>query len=215
MKLMLKNAHSGKGKQSGGDPLQNAKPATTRKAAKADAKQLKRWLRLHELPLFLWLVALWTMLWQEISLLSVCSGALVALIVTRVFFLPPVKLSGRFNPVAAGRYLVFFLYELMLGSLQVAWLALNPRKKARSAVLAVQLRTHSDFILTMTALTISLIPGSLIVDVDRFNSVIYLHVLHAPTAKEQQKLRADVLLIERMLVAAIGTVQEVESCRDS
>lgn len=176
------------------------------------SKQLKGTLRLYELPLLIWLVALWMMLWQEISPLSFLSGLVVAFAVTRIFFLPPVELAGRFNPFAALKYLLFFLFELMLGSLQVAWLALNPWKKAQPAVVAVQLHTHSDFILTMTSLTLSLIPGSLIADIDRFGSVIYVHALHAPTAKEQQALRCDALRIERLLVAAIGTRAELEEC---
>lgn len=171
-------------------------------------------LRLHELPLILWLAALWTMLWQQFSLLSVTSGVIVAVLVKRLFYLPPVELGGRFHPVAALKYLFYFAWELMLGSLQVSIIALRPRFRAKPAVVAVQLRTHSDFILTMTGLSISLIPGSLIADVDRYNSILYLHALHAPDDAAREKLTRDVLRIERLLVETIGSKQDKQVCAD-
>lgn len=183
-------------------------------AANAQSKKFARYRRLYELPLVLCLTILWMLLWQQLSLISLLSGLLVAEVLVRLFFLPPVELSGRFNPVAAIKYMGFFLYELMLGSLQVAFQALNPKAVVKPVVIAVRLTTHSDFILTMTGLTVSLIPGSLIVDVDRFNSTLYLHALHAPTAAAQQRVRAEVLRIERLLLAAIGSKEELEAARE-
>ncbi|WP_167142586.1 Na+/H+ antiporter subunit E [Canibacter zhoujuaniae] len=170
-------------------------------------------IRVHELPLIFGLVVVWMMLWQEVTPMSFVSGIAVAILVTRVFYLPPVELAGRFNIFAALQYFIYFLWELVLGSLQVAWHAVNPFKRVSPAVVEVRLRTRSDFILTMTGLTISLIPGSLIVDVDRFNSVLYLHMLHGPEEKQRDKLRRDVHKIERLLVNAIGSRSDMEDCR--
>ncbi len=173
------------------------------------------WLQSQQIGLLLGLTLLWMMLWQEVTLLSVVSGLVLAFAVTRIFYLPPFESSGRLNLIAVVKYLIFFIYELFLGSLQVALVALNFTKKPKTAVIAVNLRTHNDFLLTMTALTVSLIPGSLIADVDRFNSVLYLHVLHAPTKAEQDKVRRLVLQIERLLIDAIGSRAEVEALHES
>ncbi|MBT1018225.1 Na+/H+ antiporter subunit E [Canibacter sp. lx-72] len=172
-------------------------------------------LILKQVLLLLWLTFLWVMLWQELSLLSVLSGMLVSFLVMRLFFLPPVELSGRCNVIYALKYLVVFVWEMVLGSLQVAFVAFRFSKKPQTAILGVQLCTRNDFLLTLTALTVSLIPGSVVVDVDRFNSTLYLHVLNAPSKESQQRACAFVHQIENLLINAIGSKAEMERIRVS
>jgi multicomponent Na+:H+ antiporter subunit E len=64
--------------------------------ARPSAHEVGRSL-LRQLPLLVGLVVLWMFLWNQLTVLSFVTGVLVALLVTRVFFLPPVELSGRFN----------------------------------------------------------------------------------------------------------------------
>lgn len=175
------------------------------------ARKVELGVRLHELPLLVGLVVLWMMLWQEISLLSIVSGLIVATFVMRLFYLPPVELAGRFNVWYAIKYLVYFIWHLALASWQVAWLAVRPGPVPTTSIIAVRLRTRSDFILTMVALTNSLIPGSLVAEVDRFNSTLYLHVLNTPTQRELRKMRREVRTIERLLVGAVGSKSEVQA----
>lgn len=169
--------------------------------------------RMHELPLLAGLVLAWMLLWREISLLTLVSGLLVSIIAMRLFYLPPVEIAGRFNLWWALRYVVFFLWHLVLASVQVAWLAVRPGPPPRTAIVAVRLRTHSDFILTLVGLTVSLIPGSLVVEVDRFRSTLYLHVLNTPTQREIRQMRDQTLHIERLLVNAGGSKAEMEALR--
>lgn len=177
------------------------------------ARGLELIVRLHELPLLIGLVILWSMLWREISLLSVVSGVIVSIVVMRLFYLPPVELAGRFHPWYALRYLGYFLWNLGLASWQVAWLAVRPGPTPKTAIIGVRLRTRSDFVLTMVGLTISLIPGSLVAEVDRFQSTLYLHVLNTPTQREIAQMRRSVATIERLLILAIGSRHEVEVVR--
>lgn len=173
-------------------------------------RRLELGVRLHELPLLFGLMVLWVMLWQDISLLSVVSGLVVSIFVMRLFYLPPVELAGRFNLWWMLRYLVYFFWHLSVASWQVAWLAVKPGPVPRTSIIAVQLHTKSDFIITMVGLTNSLIPGSLVAEVDRFASTLYLHVLDMPTRKEIDQMRADVYQVERLLIFAIGSKAEVE-----
>ena len=168
-------------------------------------------LRLHELPLLLGLVLTWMLLWREISWLTLLSGVLVSIIAMRMFYLPPVELAGRFNAWWALRYLVYFLWHLAVASVQVAWLAVRPGPLPRTAIIAVRLSTRSDFILTMVGLTVSLIPGSLVVEVDRFGSTLYLHVLNTPTQREIRTMRAQTRRIEWLLIRAVGSKAEMEA----
>lgn len=171
---------------------------------------VERRVRLHEIPLLIGLIALWCMLWREVTLLSVVSGAIVAILVTRLFYLPPVELAGRFNLWHFAKYLVWFFTSVVVASFQVAWLAMRPRPVPSSSILAMQLHTRSDFLLTLTGLTASLIPGSLIVEVDRYNSVLYLHVFNTTGSEDVERARKQVERIERMLIRSIGSRDEVE-----
>lgn len=180
------------------------------------SREIRRrdWLiRWHELPLLAGLAITWMALWQEISLMSLLSGLVVSLFAMRVFYLPPVVLAGRFNLWWGFRYVAYFLWHLSVASFQVAWLALRPGPPPAAAIVAVTLRTRSDFILTMVALTASLIPGSVVVEVDRFGSVLFLHVLNAPTGKEISQMRSQTLRIEELLLRAVGSREEVEALR--
>lgn len=143
--------------------------------------------------------------------MSLISGILVSYVATRLFYLPPVDLAGRFNLWYALRFLEYFFRHLMIASFQVAWLALRPGPPPKTAIIAVRLRTRSDFILTLTGLTISLIPGSLVAEVDRFASTLYLHVLNTPTQKELRRMREEVARIESLLIRSIGSREEVEA----
>lgn len=185
-------------------------PTATPPAPRA-GRRLEWGVRLHELPLLVGLVLLWMMLWHEVSLLSLVSGVVLAIVVMRVFYLPPVELAGRFNPWYALRYFAYFLWHLALASWQVAWLAVRPGPSPPTSIIAVRLVTRNDFILTAVGLTISLIPGSLVAEVDRFESTLYLHVLNTPTQRSITQMRRDVRHIERLLLLALGSRQEIEA----
>ena len=55
----------------------------------------------QELPLLVWLVIVWAALWQNFSPGNLLFGALIAVLVARLFYLPPVELGGRFNLLRA------------------------------------------------------------------------------------------------------------------
>ena len=78
----------------------------------------------------------------------------------------------------------------------------------RSAIVAVGLRAPSDLNLTMTAEALSLVPGSLIVDVDRRRGVLYVHVLGVESAGQAEQFKQDVLDLERRIVRAFGSPAE-------
>jgi multicomponent Na+:H+ antiporter subunit E len=163
----------------------------------------------RQVPLLLWLVVLWTLLWDQVSVLSVVTGILLALLVTRVFYLPPVELPDRVNPLGLVVFLGHFLFDLVRASFQVAWLAIDPRRVPTSSIVAVQLSTKSDLSLTLTALAVSLVPGSLVVEADRQDDILYLHVLGTETAADVEKARADVVAVEERIVRAIGSRDDV------
>lgn len=176
-------------------------------------KQELRWRIWQQLPLLVVLVLLWMMLWGSLTPLTIVTGILVAVGVTRAFYLPPVELSGRFNPLWFVVFLARFLLELVKASFQVAWRALSPKPLDRSSVVAVRLLTRSDFIMTLAAIAVSLIPGSIVVEVDRAGGVLYLHAIGAAEQEQIDRVRADVLAIEVLLVRALGSKDDLRSIR--
>jgi len=179
-------------------------------------KAVKRRLRVRlwqQLPLLVVLVVLWMLLWGNISLLNLVTGAILAVLVTRVFFLPPIDLSGRFNVWWFLVLALDFARQLFTASFQVAAQAFYRRPGAKNAVIGVQLATRSDLMMTLTAIAISLIPGSLVVEADREKSILYLHVFNTPDLEAVESARSKVLHTEMQIARALGSREDLERVR--
>ncbi|MCC3281468.1 Na+/H+ antiporter subunit E [Arthrobacter caoxuetaonis] len=168
---------------------------------------------LKELPLIIWLVLLWGALWQDFSLGNLVFGAIIAFVVTNIFYLPPVDLSGRFNVLYAAGFGIRFLYKLVIASFHVLWLAAVHGPRIKNAVVAVKLRSHSDLLVTATGHALSLIPGSLVVEVDRSTSTLYLHCLGVNSQAAAEKVRDDVRATESWLIRMMGTREDLALVR--
>lgn len=167
----------------------------------------------QELPLLVWLVLVWGALWQDFSPGNLLFGALLSVLVARMFYLPPVELSGRFNILHAVPFAVRFLGRVAAASIEVMYVAVVRGPKVINAVVAVPLRSHQDLMVTAVGHVISLIPGSLVVEVDRSTSTLYLHVLNVGTAEDAENLRREVRSIEARLIRIMGTREELEAVR--
>lgn len=176
--------------------------------------EMSRWRSVwRQLPLLVALVFLWVFLWDQVTVLTVVTGVLLAIGVTRVLYLPPVLLSGRFN-VWRGLLLgLRMMWDVSIASLQVAVLAVNPRWKPMNSIIAVQLLTRSDLVTTLTAEAISVVPGTVVVDIDRERGLLYLHALGTRTQADIDRVRHGVLGTEERIVLAIGTRGQAASVR--
>ncbi|MBU4465249.1 MAG: Na+/H+ antiporter subunit E [Actinobacteria bacterium] len=172
------------------------------------SKQLWR-----QLPFFVWLIALWMLLWGQFTVMSFLTGVVAAVVVTRVFRLPPVELSGRVNLWYGAVFVLAFIGALMRGSLTVAWQVLDFRRYPGTAIVAAQLRTDDDLIMTHVAVTASLIPGSLIVESDRERRILYLHVIGVNSRAQVEAQRRSVQEWEKRIVLAVGSRAQVELVR--
>lgn len=162
----------------------------------------------NQLPLLVALVLLWVLLWEDLSVGNLLSGTLVAVAVTRLFYLPPVELSGRFNLYWALVFAGHFAVDLVKSSWQVARNAFTPQYVPSNAVIGVSLHTSSDLLMTVTAQALTLIPGSLIIEADRKNTTLYIHVLDVADDEEVEEARRNVWKVEERLIRAIGSSEE-------
>ena len=167
----------------------------------------------RQLPFFVWLIALWMMLWGQFTWVAFLTGLIAALFVTRVFRLPPVELSGRVNLWYGAGFVIEFLASVVKGSLTVAAQVLDFRRQPGAAIIAVPMLTDDDLIMTHTAVTASLIPGSLIVDSDRDRRILYLHVIGVRSEADVVRQRESVQRWERRIVMAVGSRAQVAAVR--
>jgi multicomponent Na+:H+ antiporter subunit E len=167
----------------------------------------------RQLPFFVWLIALWMLLWGQFTWLAFLTGLIAAIIVTRIFRLPPVELSGRVNLWWGFVFVAEFIVAVIHGSLIVAWQVLDFRRQPGAAIIAVQLRTDDDLIMTHTGVTASLIPGSLIVETDRDRRILYLHVIGVRDDTDVERQRASVYHWEERIVRAVGSRAQLQAIR--
>ncbi|WP_430782876.1 Na+/H+ antiporter subunit E [Actinoplanes sp. G11-F43] len=161
---------------------------------------------------FLALVALtvtWMLLWGVFSWLTFAGGLLVSALVLAVFPLPPVTFAGRLRPAGLFRFAIRFMTDLVVASAQLAWTAIGSRRVPHSAVLAVRLAVRSDLNLTLCAEAVSLVPGSLIVDMDRAEGILYIHVFDVHSPEDTEKFRQDVRDVEERIIRAVGSDTEI------
>ena len=165
----------------------------------------------HQFPLLVWLVLVWNLLWGTWSWANLISGTVLALAVTVLLPLPPVVGGTRVRPVALLVFLGSFFLDLVISAAQVAWQTIRPSGIRHSAIISVQLRSDSDLLLTIVAEATALVPGSLVIDMDREKQTLAVHVLHVTDLDDVERRRASVLRMEERVVRAFGSVEEIEA----
>ncbi|MEV6811856.1 Na+/H+ antiporter subunit E [Micromonospora sp. NPDC051296] len=187
-----------------------APPATPDRAVQA---RLGRWR--DRLIAYGWLVLVWNLLWGEFSWGNLLGGLLVAGAVLVFFPLPPVTFGGRLRLRGLLAFGVRFVVELVQASLHVARIAVQPGYVPRSAIVAVRLRIPTDLNLALTAEAVSLVPGTLIVEVDRAGGRLYVHVLDVRKPADLTAAREQVRAVERRIIAAVGSTAEMRRMRSA
>jgi multicomponent Na+:H+ antiporter subunit E len=148
-----------------------------------------------------WLVLVWILLWGTVSVANILSGLAIALLITLLLPLPVVPVEGRIHPLSLLRLIAVVAYELVLSSLQVAWLAIKPGPPPLTAVLRAHLAIKSDLVLALAVNIITLIPGSIVLEIDQVRRMIYVHVLDVGSDRAVQRFYRQIAQMERLLVA--------------
>lgn len=148
-------------------------------------------------------------MWDRLSWGNAINGFLIGVAVTFVFPLPSVEYYGRPRPFRVVRLVLQFMWSLAVASVHVAKMALRRSPPPRGSIIEVHLRTRSDLYLTLVAVMTVLVPGSVVVDVRRSAGILYVHDVDAVDAETLEERRAAVLDLERRLVLAIGTQEEI------
>ena len=148
-----------------------------------------------------WLTLVWVTLWGSIPPLLVVSGVLVATLLSLVFPLPPLEIGVKVRPVGLVVLVARFLVDVIRASLEVTAVVLR-RRTVRNAIVAVDLHSDSDFVLTGVAALLSLVPGSVVVEARRSTHTLFLHVLDVDDVAQAEAFRDEALALERRFLAA-------------
>ncbi len=161
-------------------------------------------------PMQVSLLVLWVFLWGSYSASTILTGAIVATIIPLIFYLPPIESVSRFHLGWALWFVMRLFIDITRSSFIVAGQALGIGYSDKSAVIRVPLRSRSDLILTATAEASTLIPGTVVIDVDREARDLYLHVFSVRSKEDVERARADALAIEARAIKAIGSVRDMK-----
>lgn len=97
---------------------------------------------------------------------------------------PDLGQSGYFRKVPRVlSFALFYLQELLLANLRVAYTVIMPRPRMRPGVVGVPLDARTDAEITLLANLITLTPGTLSLDVSPDRSVLYIHALDVADAE--------------------------------
>lgn len=75
-------------------------------------------------------------------------------------------------------FALFFLWELILANLRVAWEVLTPGHGMHPAIVAIPLDLKSDLEILLLANVITLTPGTLSLDVSLDKRTLYVHAMY-------------------------------------
>ncbi|MGK8520927.1 Na+/H+ antiporter subunit E [Nocardia asteroides] len=152
--------------------------------------------------ILVWLTSVWLALWGDLSIANLLGGLAVAALIMVALPLPRVPVSGRLNPLPLLELVVMSAYYAVESSLQVAWLAIRPAPTPVSGVLRVPSATRSDLVLVLWTDLLNLIPGTMVLEIDRRRCVVYVHVLDVGSDAAVDKFYRTTRRLERLLIEA-------------
>lgn len=97
-------------------------------------------------------------------------------------------------------FVAFFVFELVVANLRVAWEVLTPGFAMRAGIVRVHTRCRTQWELTHLANMITMTPGTLTLEVDTGSNDLFVHSLYVTTREEFQ---AQITRMENHLLKAM------------
>ena len=156
----------------------------------------------------------WAFLWASFSPFILISGALLGWVIGMIFPLPPIYWQGRLHPLGLIHLVTHLFADLTMSSIRLIGYIFERDVNLHSSLLSVDLHTDDDLHQTSVASLISLVPGTVVVEVVRHPRRLYLHCvgMHKQTEDDIHEM---VIGVERRLVRAIGSKEEIAAFEDA
>lgn len=127
------------------------------------------------LAFLVWCFLSWAPDWQHL-IIGIPVALLVAMMTGNLF---AARLRVLENPrrywYFVGHYVPRFLWECFKANIDVAYRVLHPKLPINPGIVKVKTKLKSDAALTFLANSITLTPGTMSVDIDKENGVLYIH----------------------------------------
>jgi multicomponent Na+:H+ antiporter subunit E len=88
-----------------------------------------------------------------------------------------------------GMLILFYLKELFLASIRVAYDVITPKDHMKPAIIAVPLEAKTDLEITLLANFITLTPGTLSIDVSEDRKTLYIHEVYVKAGDTEKIIR--------------------------
>jgi multicomponent Na+:H+ antiporter subunit E len=147
-----------------------------------------------------WLTLVWCWLWGHVSIANILAGLVIGVMIMVLLPLPRVPISGRFHLWSFLKLIVLVAYLSLESSVQVAWLAVRPAAPPVTGVLRIRLAIQSDLVLVLCCDVINVIPGTMVLELDRSRRVAYVHVLDVGSEKAVEYFYETTRRIEKAFV---------------
>lgn len=159
---------------------------------------MKKKIILFLFAYLLWVLLCWSLDWQHMAV-----GAVVALLVTVVtgglFITRPHVLK---HPQRYGWFLYYipvFIWECLKANIDVAYRVIHPDLPIRPGIVKVKTNLRSETGLTFLANSITLTPGTMAVDIDPENGILYIHWINVTTTDIEKASQVIVSNFDKIL----------------
>ncbi len=170
---------------------------------------MRRLFSAISLPLFVWLVVVWILLWGSVAPGTVVAGVVVSLGVLVLFPLPAVHYPVV-RPVRLVRLVGYVLVDLVASALRTAVEVIRSGPRVRAAVVAVPTLSDLDHVIAAAAGAISLTPDTFVIQIDREGGILYVYSLGVRTRVQADRAHDQALALQVRVVRAIGTADEAD-----
>lgn len=133
------------------------------------------------------LALIWAALMGEVSLVNLIIGFVIAY-ASMALIAPVTETNVYFQKISQTvNFVFYFLKELILANLQVAYDIITPTHKSRPGIIAVPLDAKTDTEIASFANFITLTPGTLSLDVSDDRKVLFVHVMFVDDPEKFKK----------------------------
>jgi multicomponent Na+:H+ antiporter subunit E len=164
-------------------------------------------------PAVVWLTVVWVLLWGTFTPLTIVGGVVMGVVVTALFRVPAPAERLPLRPLRLLGLGGYLLYDLVVSGIGVSWEVLRHGPRSCGAIVAGPVLTSSQRVVTVMANALSLAPGAMALEIDHERGVWYVYALGPRDAAAVERARRRVLDLQRRVLAALGTPEELAEAR--
>ncbi|NKY52625.1 Na+/H+ antiporter subunit E [Nocardia vermiculata] len=156
--------------------------------------------RLVRIGVLIWLAIVYTALWGNISIANLLAGLVIGALIMALLPLPRVPVRGGLHLLPLLELILVSAYYAIESSLQIAWFSVRRSGAPISGVLRVRLAIESDLVLVLCADVLNLIPGTMVLELDRASGEAWVHVLDVGSEEAVEQFYYITRRIEGLLI---------------